>query len=67
MAAAEKEPKTAKAKSPDGAWVVVDDAGQVQSVERSETRALRIAVELKANVVRWPFGLLRDQHAGLPR
>jgi hypothetical protein len=59
--AAEKEPKTAKAKSPDGAWVVVDDDGQVQAVERSEVRAWRIAGPLKALVVRWPFGKTRDE------
>jgi hypothetical protein len=61
MAAAEKEPKAAKVKSADGAWVVVDDAGQVQAVERSEVRAWRIAGPLKAVVVRWPFGQSREQ------
>jgi hypothetical protein len=50
-----KEPKV------DGAWVVVDDAGQVQAVERSEVRAWRIAGPLKALVVRWPFGKTRDE------
>jgi hypothetical protein len=61
MAAAEKEPKTAKAKSPDGAWVVVDEHKQVLAVERSELRAWRIAGPLKAVVVRWPFGQSREQ------
>jgi hypothetical protein len=61
--AGEKEPK-AEAKSADGAWVVVDDDGQVQAVERSEVRAWRIAGPLKALVVRWPFGQTREQVLG---
>jgi hypothetical protein len=67
MAAAEKEPKAPREAASDGAWVVIDDAGTVQAVERSELRAWRIAGPMKATVVRWPFGLTRDQHAGLPR
>ena len=47
-------------RAPAGAWVVVNEAGVVLSVEQSETRALRIAVKAKADVVRWPFGALRD-------
>lgn len=57
---ADQEKKTAKTESkPDGAWVVIDDAGQVQSVERSELRAWRIAGPMKATVVRWVFGRTR--------
>jgi hypothetical protein len=62
------EPKAPKeAESRNGAWVVIDDAGVVQAVERAELRAWRIAGPMKANVVHWPFGVTRDQHAGLPR
>lgn len=59
--AAEKEQKPKREPAPDGAWVVVDDADQVQAVERSELRAWRIAGPLKARVVRWPFGATREQ------
>jgi hypothetical protein len=62
MAATEKEPKTTKDdESRNGAWVVIDDAGMVQAVERSELRAWRIAGPMKANVVRWPFGKTRAE------
>jgi len=67
MATAEKDPKTPKApkeKAEGYAWVVVDDAGSVLALERSETRALWIAVAAKANVVKWPFGKTRDDVLG---
>jgi hypothetical protein len=62
-----KSATKAAGRAPAGAWVVVNEAGVVLSVEQSETRALRIAVKEKADVVRWPFGALRDAVlAGLP-
>jgi hypothetical protein len=60
----DKKPATEKKKTEGGAWVVVDDANTVLSVERSEVRALRIAVDAKARVVRWPFGKLRAEVLG---
>jgi hypothetical protein len=63
MAATEK-PATEKKKAEGGAWVVVDDANTVLSVERSEVRALRIAVDAKGRVVRWGFGKLRAEVLG---
>lgn len=39
-----------------GAWVVVDDGGQVLVVESSEIKAFRAAAEYRARVIFWQFG-----------
>jgi len=64
MADEKKQSKAAAEPKVDGAWVVVDDDGQVLSVERSEVRAWRIAGPLKAMVHRWPFGKSRAEVLG---
>jgi hypothetical protein len=58
---ADKPEQVKKERKPDGAWVVVDDQGQVHAVERAELRAWRIAGPLKGTVVFWPFGASREQ------
>lgn len=71
MAAEKDETKPVVVKiskeAPRGAWVGVDDAGQVLVVESSEIKAFRAAQPFRARVVMWPFGKTRDEAlASLP-
>jgi hypothetical protein len=59
--------KPKRVEAPRGAWVVVDDAGQVLVVESSEIKAFRAAQPFRARVVMWPFGVARESAlASLP-
>jgi hypothetical protein len=50
------EKKQGEKTSARGAWVVVDDQGDVLVVESSEVKAFRAAQPFRALVIFWPFG-----------